>query len=141
MLAVAVVAIGIASQNVVLPVGCDLPAMFQSAPISESGFRVLIVEEAQERVKLPASQLAIFTSQELTNYCDAKCVKVNNTPEYRIYDKDIQFTNESDVWKKAMQIERKSLPWLIVSNGRSGYSGPLPLTIDETMKVLKRYGG
>lgn len=141
MLAVAVVAIGIASQNVVLPAGCDLPAMFQSAPIADAGFRVLIVEEAQERVKLPASQLTIFTSQELTDYCDAKCVKVNNTPEYRIYDKDIQLTNESDVWKKAMAIERKSLPWLIVSNGRSGYSGPLPLTIDETMQILKRYGG
>mgnify|MGYP003332707571 CR=1 FL=1 len=141
MLAVAVVAIGIASQHAVLPSGCDLPAMFQSAPIADAGFRVLIVEEAQERVKLPASQLSIFTSQELTDYCDAKCVKVSNTPEYRIYDKDIQLTNESDVWKKAMQIERKSLPWLIVSNGRSGYSGPLPLTIDETMQILKRYGG
>lgn len=141
LLAFAVVAIGVAAQNFVVPSGCNLPVIFHSAPISESGFRVLIVEEAQERVKLPASQLSIFTSEELTDYCNAKCVKVNNTPEYRIYDKDVKFTNESDVWKKAMAIERKSLPWLIVSNGRSGYSGPLPLTIDETMKILKRYGG
>lgn len=143
LLAILVVAIGVGVQASMSPAGCDVGIAFPfiSAPIPDSGFRVLIVEEAQERVKLPSSQLSIFTSKELTDYCDSKCVKVNDTPEFRVYDKDVVFTAESEIWRKAMQIERKSLPWLIVSNGRSGYSGPLPMTLDETMKILKRYGG
>lgn len=126
-----------------LPAGCDLPSFVVpiSAPIADAGFRILIVEESSQRRDLPASQAAIFSSAELSDYAKAKCVSVDGVPEFRIYDPDVVLTNESDVWRKALAIERKSLPWLIVSDGRRGFSGPLPLTLDETMAIVKRYGG
>ena len=126
-----------------LPAGCDLPSFVLpiSAPIAEPGFRILIVEESSKRRDLPASQAAIFSSAELSNYAKAKCVAVDGVPEFRVFDPDVVLTNESDVWRKAMAIERKSLPWLIVSDGRHGFSGPLPLTLEDTMAIVKRYGG
>lgn len=143
VIAIAIVLGGMAIEHYASTIGVTIGGLwpFSPPPIAADGFRVLIVEEAQDRSKLPPSQLAIFTSKEVTDYLDSKCVKVNGTPEYRIYDKDTSFTNESDIWKNAMRLERKSLPWIIVSNGRSGYSGPLPATASETLDLLRKYGG
>lgn len=121
--------------------GCDLPiSILNPIPVKEKGLRILIVEEAQERRNLPPSQLAIFTAEELRTYAKEHCARVNGAAEFRVFDKDTNLDAESDVWNTMMKVERKSLPWLCVTNGSRGYSGPLPTTLDETMTIIKKYG-
>lgn len=125
------------------PKGCNFPfpiPIVNPIPVAEKGLRILIVEEAQERRNLPPGQLAIFTSDELKKYATEHCAKVNNVPEFRVFDKDTKLDEESEVWKTMMKVERKSLPWLCVTNGSRGYSGPLPTTLADTMTIIKKYG-
>ncbi len=110
-------------------------------PIPEQGFRVLIVTETANMSELPSSQLAAIRSIDVLGYLNQKTVKVNGHPEYRIWDQHTPIEKESAIWKQAMKLERKSLPWLIISNGSTGYSGPLPKTKDELLAKLKQYGG
>lgn len=141
LLAVCVALGGMLAQSHGLPQGCDLPTLVSTAPIKAPGFRILIVEESSQRHTLPASQVAIFTSAAITEYANAKCAKIEGVPEFRVYDPDVPLTSESETWKEAMAVARTSLPWLICSDGKRGYSGPLPKTVDETLAILKRYGG
>jgi len=113
------------------------------APISAPGFRVLIVEEAQNRALLPPGQRLIITSVAPTGvraFCEANCVfgPDGKTKEYRIYDQNAPMAKESTLWQDAMKRPRTSVPWLIVSNGTIGFEGPLPKTIDETLVILKK---
>lgn len=48
------------------------------------------------------------------------------------------FARMEDAQKFAQQ---GALPWVIISNGKSGYEGPLPGTADEFLALLKRFGG
>jgi len=48
--------------------------------------------------------------------------------------------NESDaVFKKLLQQPRQSLPWIVISGKTPGFSGPLPSTVDETIKLIERF--
>lgn len=110
------------------------------APIPVAGFRVLIIHESAKT--LPIAQNSIVYGKTVRDYLEAKCVVGTDgkTKEYRIYDKDVDASADSAIWQKAMSRPRTQVPWLIVSNGTSGYEGPLPASVAETMTLLKRYG-
>lgn len=112
------------------------------APIP-GGNRVLILYESSDLSTYPPEQAELITSGVVRDYLDKVCSKGpdGKTPEYRIWDKDVDLTNVSDVWKEAVKMQRDGLPWLIVSNGQTGYSGPLPSTQSELMAKLKQYLG
>ncbi len=112
-------------------------------PIPDAGFRVLIVEETAELSKMPASQVQIRTSKTVRDYLDAKCAigPDGKTREYRIWDKDVPAQNDPSVaMKAALARPRASIPWIIISNGKAGYEGALPLTVADTMTLLKKFG-
>lgn len=110
------------------------------APIPLDGFRVLFVAESSS--KLPPAQLAILTSATLRDYLNKKCVKGSDgRAEWRQWDKDTPIVKEDKHWSDAMARPRQSLPWIIISNGKTGYEGPLPATVAETMTLLRKYGG
>lgn len=112
------------------------------APIPEAGYRVLIIEETADRGKLPKSQVTVLASTTLREYLNAKCAKGpdGKTPEWRQFDDDVDLKNESSIWQAALKRERASLPWIIISTGKSGFEGPLPTTEDDALKLLKKYG-
>lgn len=112
-------------------------------PIPEPGFRVLIVYDRMTLGTIPASQNAIIFSKDIDAYCRAKCAKGPDgaTPEFRQYSTDAAIATEAKVWRDAFARPRASLPWIIVSNGTTGYEGPLPANIADTLKLLKKYGG
>jgi hypothetical protein len=83
---------------------------------------------------------AIF-SRMVRDYLDAKCAKVGGTPEYRIYDKDIDVSRDAKTWQDAMRRTRAQMPWIIISNGKTGFEGPLPSDVPSTLELLKKYGG
>jgi len=114
-------------------------------PIDVPGNRVLIVYESGEKSKYPAEQSLILNSGVLAEYLDEHCVKAaDGHPEWRIWDKDVQLENidgplVDQVWIDAMKLERDSLPWLFVTNGKTGSTGALPQSEAETLAIIKKY--
>lgn len=106
-----------------------------------SGLRVLIKYESQDLNKYPASQTGILYSQSFRDYLDSKCLVGSDgkTKDWRMYDKDVDLTNESEMWQKVMKRPSPSLPWIVIGNGKTGYEGPLPKTVDESTALVKKY--
>lgn len=113
------------------------------APIPEAGFRVLIIEDIKQRVKLPAVQLEILFDKKIRDYLESKCVADSDgkTKAWRIWPDSVDATRQSKSWQDAMKRKRDSLPWIIISDGKKGYEGPLPKDVDATLDLLKKYGG
>ena len=111
------------------------------APIPDAGFRVLIIEDAKNRIKLPKEQSAILFDKRVRDYFQTKCVTEpdNKTKAWRIWDKDTDASADLKLWQDAMKRRRDSLPWIIISDGKKGYEGPLPKDVDSTITLLKKY--
>lgn len=112
------------------------------APIPAPGFRALIVYESADLASLPPAQLAVMYSGRVRDYLDAKCVKGSGgKAEWNIWDKDVVLKDAAQHWKDAMARKRDKIPWIIISDGKQGYEGPLPENVDKTLDLLKKYGG
>jgi hypothetical protein len=127
------------------------------APIAEPGFRVMVVYQDTLRNKYSSDQRAVIFGEEFRDYVRTKAVKGVDgvTPEVRIWDVDIPgVENETDLWKKVWArphpLKAKNASgqevdvlWLIVSNGKTGWEGPIfPDTpLAEVMATLKKHGG
>jgi hypothetical protein len=115
-------------------------------PIPSDGFRVLVVYEndpSDPASTLTKEQRGAMSSQAVRSYLDSKCAKGKDgkTPEWRMWDQHVELTNETDIWKDAMKLPRNVLPWIVISDGKGGYSGPLPANEAELLTLLKKYGG
>lgn len=113
-------------------------------PFPAPGLAVVITHEQQTTAQLPRSQQTIFTSSRILQWLSQNCYKTqDNTTLFRIYDDDQDVTNVHPVLKNAFNAAREASsgrgPWIVISNGKIGFSGPLPLTIDQTLDLLKRY--
>jgi hypothetical protein len=113
------------------------------APIPLPGLRVLIIEESGERSQLPTKQLDILFSQEMRDHLNAKCVvgADGKTREWYILDADVATAQLAKHWQDAMKRERKSVPWVIISNGTSGFEGPLPADVAALKQLVDKYAG
>lgn len=116
------------------------------APIPLAGFRVLFISESEDSSdfsEMPKEQQDIFYSPEVRNYLNAKCIKGpdGKTADWRVIDPDAEFTNEEQRWKDAAARPRQNIPWLIISDGKTGFEGPLPTNVEDTLKLLKKFGG
>lgn len=110
----------------------------KDAPIAGDGLRVLIVHETSQ--PLSQSQFATIYGQQFRDYLRAKCAKgADGSAEARIWDKDVDTKDAPKHWQDAMKRPRQSIPWLIVSNGKTGFEGPLPQTLDEALAIVKRF--
>lgn len=59
------------------------------APVPADGMRVLIVEEASDRPRLPSAQMNAYTGAKLKQHLDASCVKdAKGQADWRIIDDD-----------------------------------------------------
>jgi hypothetical protein len=116
-------------------------------PIPSAGLAALILVETENLSTLPKSQLEIIKGRgpgSVWEYLASHCAKGpdGKTPEFRMYDKDVDAGGESKFWQDALKLPRgPEMPWLMCTNGRASYTGPLPLTKDETLKLLKKYAG
>jgi hypothetical protein len=114
-----------------------------SAPIQATGFRVLVVYDSVNLARLPAAQVSIFTSPDVSTYCRDHCTKGadGKTPEYRCFTSGCDVSKEPQVWQDAFKLPRQSLPWIVISDGKTGFSGPLPANTADTLTLLRKYGG
>ena len=120
-------------------------AALSPPPFACNGLHVLIVEESSLRKDLPAGQYEIIMSKaptgviEWMNIHNAKAT--SGVPEWRNLDQDDK-TDLDDKWvQDAMAVPRESVPWVVASNGRTGFSIPLPKTPAELIAKLSPLGG
>lgn len=113
------------------------------APIPADGFRVLMVYESADLSKMPAAQESVLMDSSVRSYLNSKCVPGTDgkTKEWRIWDQNVDTTNEVKLWQDAMKRPRQSLPWIVISNGKSGFEGSLPGNVADTLSLLKKFGG
>lgn len=112
------------------------------APIASAGFAVLIVyEEKDAEGKMTRAQQAAVWSADMRAWLMGSVVKGpdGKTPECRIWDKDIDTSRSPKMWQDAMARPRASLPWVVLSTGKTGYEGPLPATTAEINTLLTKY--
>lgn len=111
------------------------------APIPSPGLRVLIVYESADLAKLPAAQQAVIYGAKFREYLQANCVAGpdGKTREWRMWDADVDTSAESRLWAAAMKRPRKELPHILISNGKTGFEGPLPKDVDAALELVGRY--
>jgi hypothetical protein len=111
------------------------------SPMPAAGFRVLIVYDSS--VALPSAQQAIITGKVMRDYLTSKTVPTPDGEKrgFYIVDKSIDFAGESKIWQDAMARPRTSCPWVVISNGVTGFEGPLPADVSAMMTLLQKYGG
>jgi hypothetical protein len=100
---------------------------------------VLFVYESADLSKYPKDQLNVFYDQSFRDYLSTACAKVNGVPEYRVWDKDTDLANESKSWQDAMKRPHPELPWMVVSNGKTGYEGKVPADVAEARSLVQKY--
>lgn len=114
-------------------------------PLPTTGLSVLIVEETAKRSELPAAQLAVLFDKGVRDYLNAKCVAdpaVAGWKAFRIYDKDVDLTNDGPLWKGLMARPRQAVPWVVIASDKGVlHEGPLPADVNATLELLKKYGG
>jgi hypothetical protein len=114
------------------------------APVPADKLRVLIVGESADMSKLPRAQQVMLNAGAVRSYLNSHCDKeANGWPAWRIWDKDADASNESKVWQDTFaRAKGKPTPWVIISNGKEMFEGPLPTTtVEDWMALLKKYGG
>lgn len=105
------------------------------SPFTEPGLRVLIVYDNNSYLSYPTEQRAIIDGTPMRVWLNAITV------EYRALDDDAAggLTPTAKKWLQALARKRNSLPWIIIGNGKTGYEGPLPATIQETQTLIEKY--
>lgn len=118
------------------------PSPSQDAPIEGDGLRVLIVFESHDAPKLSAGHQSVMYSEKVRSFLNENCVKASDgTAEWRLLDADTPFQDTQNKWAKALSRPRSSLPWLLISNGKTGYEGPLPEHVEEMVLLVDQFAG
>lgn len=115
------------------------PEPVDPAPIPDAGFRVLIVYESGDMTKYTIEQQVILAGADVREFLKRNCVPEDGQAGFRIYDADIDTSNDLPVWQKAMSRDRSQVPWVVISNGKTGFEGPLPATPSEFLELCKKY--
>lgn len=120
------------------------PEPISDAPIPLPGLRLMIVYETADLSKLTPSQHAIILGKKARDWMDANTVKgPTGEPERRIWDKDQPLAKTDKHWQDVMArtIKRPDfrLPWLVISNGKTGYEGPLPNDVDTLISLGEKF--
>jgi hypothetical protein len=100
-----------------------------------------MIYESSMASELKPGQFSAIYGKATRDYLNQVCATGpdGKTKEWRIFDKDVEISGEQKHWVDAMKRDRKTLPWVIISNGKTGYEGPIPETADAFMSLLKKY--
>lgn len=106
-----------------------------SAPFPTDKLSVLIVESTEDRDELSRSQTAARDSVIWRAYVESV------GGQWRVLDDQTDISKELEWVKSGMAVPRASMPWLVISTGKSGSSVPFPENLEALMLELKKFGG
>lgn len=108
----------------------------QPGPVPIEGVRVLMIWD-QNKV-LPTGQHSVIYGKKVREYLERKANDFVIWPASTTVEDATRYGKE---FGDAMKRPRASPNWLILSNGKTGFEGPLPNTVDEAMTLFKRFFG
>jgi hypothetical protein len=108
------------------------PPVVEVRPPIVAGLHVLIWRETDSS-RVPEHELEQYTGVKLRAWLKS------NKADFRIWDQHVDASKESADWQAAAKNRPASLPWIVISNGTAGHSGPLPKTTDETIALLEKF--
>jgi len=111
-----------------------------TAPIPLPGLRVMVVYDSAKLAEMPQAQQEIIFSTEVRNFLNEKCTTDSEGgKEWRIYPKITDASGAAQVWQDALKRPRQSVPWVVISNGKTGFEGPLPSSPATMIELVKKY--
>lgn len=100
----------------------------EPSPITVDSLKVVIIHETSEQHNLTRKQESVMFSTSMR--ADIK----GAGGEFRLLDKDA-CVSRSDQWvRDVMDLDRESLPWLVVASPKGAWIGPMPDTTESVMK-------
>lgn len=131
----------------------ETPETDGETPSQETGIEtgklsVIIVVDREKLSDLKATQISILTSIKVREYLRTHSEVDGNLARFRVVDKGQDISalpaKLQDGYTKAVEMmeDTKSPAWLMVTNEHNRGTGvSLPLTVDKTLEILKKYGG
>ena len=107
-----------------------------------SGLHVLVVYQDRKLATLPPAQQSVLFAASVRNYLNAKCPvgPDGRTRQWRMWDAEVDASGADKLWRDAFARPRGGEFWILLSNGRESYEGPLPENVDKMLELLKKYG-
>jgi hypothetical protein len=139
-----------------IPAPSPTPAPTPPPTPQASNLRVLFLYDPSTLVDLPPGKQAILASPELRSYLDKHCplegdcgtgrcsLSANKTPSYRFLPIHADVSRLSPVWQQTYRAAAgKASPWVLATDeaGQAVIDRSWPATVDETLLLLKRFGG
>ena len=110
------------------------------APIQKEGLRVMIVYDSTKLSTMPRDQQTVLFDTGLRGLMNEICVTgEDGTKEWRIYPQVSDVTHSAAIWQEAFKRPRASVAWILISNGKTGFEGPLPGNVKDTTDLIKKY--
>lgn len=109
------------------------------APIPVDGLRVVFVEESESN---PVWFSTLTGDPVLRNWLNDNCVKEpTGEPGWKIFDEDRDTKNDLPVYQQVLTRPRTSVPWYVVSNGRTGAEGPIGAGVqaNDLIAIFSKY--
>jgi hypothetical protein len=100
-------------------------------PVPGEGQHLLIVSESE--TGLNREQSALLLSADFRGELQQRGIS------FRLWDPDVEITEAESWHARALALPRDRDPWIVISNGRSGLSAPLPATAEEIRSLIGRY--
>jgi len=126
------------------------------SPQATSNLRVLFLYDPATLIDMLPARQAILAAPELRSYLDQHCpaesgcaagtcpLTAEKTPSYRFLPVRADVSKLPPVWRQTYRAAAgKAAPWILAANeaGQTVIDQPWPETLDETLKLLKKYGG
>jgi hypothetical protein len=126
------------------PPGPDPPGPKPTpAPIQRPGLHVLILYDAED-TQLPKGQRNILEGKQVRDWLEANTVQDPDIPSWKTYwiaPHKTDVLKMPKVWQDAFNRPHASIPWVIISNGTTGFEGPLPNSPAEFIALAQKYVG
>ncbi len=110
-----------------------VPGISGAAPFKADKLCVLIVRESADVAKYTTDQLNAINGTTWRAYVKEK------GGAFRVADPNDDLSLEAPWVAEAMKIERESLPWVLVSNGKTG-TGELLTNSETLLATIKKHG-
>jgi hypothetical protein len=106
--------------------------------------KVLIIEEAKDRTKLPQAQQLILDGLPMRSYLNKVCATdlgMGYEKAWTIQDKDTDLSALGAFWEGARNRPRAALPWIVIADqaGTVLYEGALPADVPAAQALVGKY--